>query len=155
MTSTSMDALNQSVKVFKSLPVDDQLAALALIYTEVSGAISSATLKRTSPEVAVEEVHQIEHMSQQEQLLTLRDLLTGAGSSAITLEYQSLDTNTRLSMWYQLAQKMGNALAPAGGLSPIAAIPNEYTVSSQLAEFLNSLKSMDFEHLVSFLSSVV
>lgn len=146
MTSTSMDALNQSVKVFKSLPVDDQLAALALIYTEVSGAISSATLKRTSPEVAVEEVHQIEHMSQQEQLLTLRDLLTGAGSSAITLEYQSLDTNTRLSMWYQLAQKMGNA---------IAAIPNEYTVSSQLAEFLNSLKSMDFEHLVSFLSSVV
>lgn len=146
MTSTSMDALNQSVTVFKSLPVDDQLAALALIYTEVSGAISSATLKRTSPEVAVEEVHQIEHMSQEEQLLTLRDLLTGAGSSTITLEYQSLDTNTRLSMWYQLAQKMGSA---------IAAIPNEYTVSSQLAEFLNSLKSMEFEHLVSFLSSVV
>jgi hypothetical protein len=85
-------------------------------------------------------------MSQEEQLLTLRDLLTGAGSSPITIEYQSLDTNTRLSMWYQLAQKMGNA---------IATIPNTYTVSSQLAEFLNSLKSMDFEHLVAFLSSVV
>ncbi|MBW4640022.1 MAG: hypothetical protein KME05_17690 [Gloeocapsa sp. UFS-A4-WI-NPMV-4B04] len=146
MTSTSMDAQNESVATFKSLPVDEQLAALALIYTEVSGSITSATLKRTSPEVAIQEVHQIEHMSQQEQLLTLRDLLTGAGSSPITLEYQSLDTNTRLSMWYQLAQKMGSA---------IATIPNTYTVSSQLAEFLNSLKSMDFEHLVSFLSSVV
>ena len=146
MTSTSMDAQNESVATFKSLPVDEQLAALALIYTEVSGSITSATLKRTSPEVAIQEVHQIEHMSQQEQLLTLRDLLTGAGSSPITIEYQSLDTNTRLSMWYQLAQKMGSA---------IATIPNTYTVSSQLAEFLNSLKSMDFEHLVSFLSSVL
>ena len=146
MTSTSMDAQNESVATFKSLTVDEQLAALALIYTEVSGSITSATLKRTSPEVAIQEVHQIEHMSQQEQLLTLRDLLTGAGSSPITIEYQSLDTNTRLSMWYQLAQKMGSA---------IATIPNTYTVSSQLAEFLNSLKSMDFEHLVSFLSSVV
>lgn len=150
-----MDAQNESVATFKSLPVDEQLAALALIYSEVSGSITSATLKRTSPEVAIQEVHQIEHMSQQEQLLTLRDLLTGAGSSPITIEYQSLDTNTRLSMWYQLAQKMGSALAQAGGLSPIATIPNTYTVSSQLAEFLNSLKSMDFEHLVSFLSSVV
>lgn len=141
-----MDTQNRSVTAFKSLPVDEQLAALALIYTEVSGSITSSTLKRTSPEVALEEVHQIEHMSQQEQLLTLRDLLTGAGSSPITLEYQSLDTNARLSMWYQLAQKMGSA---------IATIPNNYTVSSQLAEFLNSLKSMEFEHLVSFLTSVV
>lgn len=141
-----MDANNQSVTAFKNLPVDAQLAALALIYTEVSGSITSATLKRTSPEVAVEFVHQIEHMSQQEQLLTLRDLLIGAGSSPITLEYQALNTNSRLSMWYQLAQKMGGA---------IATIPNEYIVSSELADFLNSLKSMDFEYLVSFLSSVV
>jgi hypothetical protein len=141
-----MDANNQSVTAFKNLPVDAQLAALALVYTEVSGSITSATLKRTSPELAVGFVHQIEHMSQQEQLLTLRDLLIGAGSSPITLEYQALDTNSRLSMWYQLAQKMGSA---------IAKIPNEYTVSSELADFLNSLKSMEFENLVSFLSSVV
>jgi hypothetical protein len=141
-----MDTHNQYVAAFKSLPVDEQLVALALIYSEVSGSITSATLKRTSPEVAVEFVHQIEHMSQQEQLLALRDLLAGAGSSPLTLEYQSLDTNSRLSMWYQLAQKMGSA---------IAAIPSDYTVSSQLADFLNSLKSIDFEHLVSFLSSVV
>ena len=141
-----MDANNQSVAAFKNLPVDAQLAALALVYTEVSGSITSATLKRTSPEIAVDFVHQIEHMSQQEQLLTLRDLLIGAGSSPITLEYQALDTNSRLSMWYQLGQKMG---------SVIATIPNEYTVSSELADFLNSLKSMEFENLVSFLSSVV
>jgi hypothetical protein len=141
-----MDANNQYIAAFKNLPVDAQLAALALVYTEVSGSITSATLKRTSPEIAVDFVHQIEHMSQQEQLLTLRDLLLGAGSSPITLEYQALDTNSRLSMWYQLAQKMGSA---------IAKIPNEYTVSSELADFLNSLKSMEFENLVSFLSSVV
>lgn len=146
MTSTNMDAINQSVAAFKRLPVDDQLAALALIYTEVAGSITPSTLKRTSPEVARRFVSQIEEMSEQEQLLALRDLLTGAGSSPITLEYQSLDTNSKLSMWYQLAQGLG---------STIAAIPTDYTVSTEVADFLTSLKSIDFEHLISFLSSVV
>ena len=146
MTSTNTDAINQSVAAFKSLPVDDRLAALALIYTEVAGSITPSTLKRTSPEVAGGFITQIEHMSGQEQLLALRDLLAGAGSSPITLEYQSLDTNSRLAMWYQLAQAMGSA---------IAAIPSDYTVSSEVADFLTSLKSMEFEQLVSFLSSVV
>jgi len=44
--------------------VDDQLAALALIYTEVAGSITPATLKMTSPEVSAEFVTQIEQMSQ-------------------------------------------------------------------------------------------
>jgi len=39
----------------------------------------------TSPEVSAEFVTQIEQMSQQEQLLALRDLLTGAGSSPLHL----------------------------------------------------------------------
>lgn len=146
MTSTNTDPLSQPVAAFKKLPVDEQLAALALIYTEVSGSITPATLKRTSPDVSGGFVTQIEQMSQQEQLLALRDLLTGAGSSPLTLEYQSLDTNSRLAMWYQLAQGLG---------STIAAIPSDYIVSSEVAGFLTSLKSMDFEHLVSFLSSVV
>lgn len=146
MTSSNTDALSQSVSAFKSLPVDAQLAALALIYTEVAGSITPSTLKRTSPEVAGKFVTQIEEMSEQEQLLALRDLLTGAGSSPITLEYQSLDPNSRLAMWYQLAQGLG---------STIAGIPSAYTVSAEVADFLASLKSMDFEHLISFLSSVV
>lgn len=146
MTSNT-EPLSESVAAFKNLPVDEQLAALALIYTEVSGSITQATLKRTSPEVSGKGfVTQIEQMSEQEQLLALRDILTGAGSSPLTLEYQSLDTSSRLSIWYQLAQKLG---------STIAAIPSDYTVSSELAAFLNSLKSMDFENLVSFLTSVV
>lgn len=146
MTSANTDAHNESVAAFKGLAVDDQLAALALIYTEVAGSITSSTLKMTSPEVTGGLITQIEHMSQAEQLLALRDLLAGAGSSPITIEYQSLDTNTRLAIWYQLAQGMGSA---------IAAIPSDYTVSSEVADFLTSIKSIDFEQLTSFLSSVV
>jgi len=52
MTSTNMDAPSESVAAFKNLPVDDQPAALALIYTEVAGSITPATLKMTSPEVS-------------------------------------------------------------------------------------------------------
>lgn len=146
MSSTSTDAQNEPVAAFKSLPVDEQLAALALIYTEVAGSITPSTLKRTSPDISKTFVTQIEEMPEQEQLLALRDMLTKAGSSPLTLEYQSLDDNLKLAIWYQLAQGLG---------STIAAIPSDYTVSSELADFLNSLKSMDFEHLVSFLSSVV
>lgn len=146
MTSTNMDALSQSVAAFKGLPVDEQLAALAMIYSEVAGSITPSTLKRTSPQVSGELIAQIEHMSQQEQQLALRDLLVGAGSSPLTLEYHSLDTNSKLAIWYQLAQRMG---------STIVSIPSEYTVSSEVADFLTSLKSIDFEHLISFLSSVV
>lgn len=146
MSSTNTDAQNESVAAFKSLPVDEELAALALIYTEVAGSITPSTLKRTSPDISRTFVTQIEEMPEQEQLLALRDMLTKAGSSPLTLEYQSLDDNSKLAIWYQLAQGLGNM---------IAAIPSDYTVSSELADFLNSLKSMDFEHLVSFLSSVV
>lgn len=146
MSSTNTDAQNESVAAFKSLPVDEELAALALIYTEVAGSITPSTLKRTSPDISRTFVTQIEEMPEQEQLLALRDMLTKAGSSPLTLEYQSLDDNSKLAIWYQLAQGLGNT---------IAAIPSDYTVSSELADFLNSLKSMDFEHLVSFLSSVV
>ena len=36
MTSNSTDTHNKSVAAFKSLAVDEQLAALALIYSEVA-----------------------------------------------------------------------------------------------------------------------
>jgi len=45
VTSTNTDPLSQPVAAFKKLPVDEQLAALALIHTEVSGSITPATLK--------------------------------------------------------------------------------------------------------------
>ncbi len=146
MTSTNVNPVNQVVAAFKELQVDDQLVALGLIYTEVSGSISATTLKLAESSVAQNLVKQIEQMPQQEQLLALRDILVSSGSSPLTLEYQTLDTTSRLAMWYQMAQEMGEA---------IAAIPKEHTVSAEVAEFLTSLKSMDFEHLISFLSSVV
>jgi len=146
VTFTDADAVDKAVAAFKNLPVDDQLAALAMIYAEVAGSITPATLKMTSPDISAKFVILIEEMSQEEQLLALRDLLLGGGSSPLALEYQSLDTNSRLALWYQLAQRLGNT---------IAGIPSDYTVSSGVADFLTLLKSMDFEHLVSFLTIAV
>lgn len=146
MPSTNIDAHNQPVAAFKNLPVDDQLAVMALIYTEVAGSITPSTIKRTSPEASREIVAQIEHVSAQEQLLAMRDLLVEGGSSPLTLEYQSLDTNSKLSVWYQLAQGLGKEIVP---------IPSDHSISLETADCLNLLKTMDFEQLVSFLSSVV
>lgn len=144
--ATNTGATGQHVAAFKSLPVDDQLATLALIYTEVAGSITPATLKINSSAASIEVVQQIEHMPAQEQLLAMRDLLVAGGSSPLTLEYQSLETNSRLAVWYQLAQELGNA---------IVSIPSDHSISSEAADFLNLLKSVDFEHLVSFLSGAV
>lgn len=144
--ATNTDATEQHIAAFKHLPVDDQLAALALLYTEVAGSITPATLKLNSSAASAEVVKQIKHISAQEQLLAMRDLLVAGGSSPLTLEYQSLEINFRLAVWYQLAQELGNAIVP---------IPSEHSISSESADFLNSLKSMDFEQLVSFLSGVV
>jgi len=79
------------------LPVDEQQLA-ALIHTEVCS-ITPATLKGLHRVWGF--VTQIEQMSQQEQLLALRDLLTGA---VLLSRLPVLDTNSRLAMWYQLAQ---------------------------------------------------
>jgi len=89
MTSTNMDAPSESVAAFKNLPVDDQASGASV--TRSGWLNYTSNFKDDFTRSFCGFVTQIEQMSQQEQLLALRDL---HWSSPLTLEYQSLDTNS-------------------------------------------------------------
>ncbi len=155
MTSASKSE-SQQVQAFKRLNTDEQLAVLALIYNQIADSLPSGSLTGASANGLVT---QVEQLSQQEQLDALRDLLPAqktdqdevvldphpskalvelatGGNTVKTGEYGSLDTDSKLAFWYQLAQKLG---------STVTAIPTDYHVSSEATEFLNSFSRLDRE----------
>jgi len=67
---------NESVATFKSLPVDGQLVALALIYTEVFWFQLHVTLKETSQDLLYKKCIKLSICLSKEQLL--RDFNLGA-----------------------------------------------------------------------------
>lgn len=168
MTSTNMDSINKSVAAFKQLEIDDRLAALALIYQDVAGAVPADALK-ASPEVGGL-VARIQELSQERQVDALRDLLpatkndqnettldpnpakaltelaSSASNTVPTAEYGSMSTESKLAFWYQVAQKLGNG---------IVGIPSDYSPSAKVTELLSSLKSLDTDQKVSFLSQAL
>lgn len=166
MTSASTDSVKQSVAAFKRLNTDDRLAALALIYTKVGGSIPQEAVGTTSPQVSGL-VTQIEQMSQEGQVNSLREILPAEGtdqkeialdpnpSKALTElasgtvlrgQYGSMNTQSKLATWYQLGQKLGSSMA---------GIPSDFSPSSEVTELLNSLGSLDVNQQMSFLSQVV
>ncbi|PPS45066.1 orange carotenoid protein N-terminal domain-containing protein [Chroococcidiopsis sp. TS-821] len=166
MTSANTDVLNQSVKAFKQLDIDDRLAAMALIYQDVASAVP--------PEVGNASevsglVAKIQELSQERQVDALRDLLPASrndqnettldpnpakaltelvsGENTVpTGEYGSMKTESKLAFWYQVAQKLGNG---------VVGIPNDYNPSAKVTELLNSLRSLDTEQKLNFLTQVV
>lgn len=165
MTSANMDTVKQSVQAFKQLSIDDQLAALALIYTKISGSIPSDALGTSASGL----VSQIEQMPQEKQVDALRDLLpaqktdqgevaldpnpskaltelVSGGETVPTGEYGSLSTESKLAFWYQIGKKLG---------STMVAIPSDFSPSSEVTELLSSLGSLDVDQQMSFLSQAL
>lgn len=156
-----IEPVQQAVEALKILPIDDQLAALALVYKEVAGSIPADAGTSSSQVSGL--VSQIGQKPQDRQLDALRDLLTsgkndkgevaldpnpskalgelvtGGGEDIPTGEYGSLDTESKLMFWSQIAQKLGSS------------IPSDFTPSSEVTEVLNSFKSLDEEKRMSFL----
>ena len=166
MTSASMDSVKQSVAAFKSLSTDDRLAALALIYTKAGGSIPKEAVDTTSPQVSGL-VKQIEQMSKEGQVDSLRELLPAEGTdqkeialdpnpakaltelvsgTALRGQYGLMNTQSKLATWYQLGQKLGSSMV---------GIPSDFSPSSEVTELLNSLQSLDVDQQMSFLSQVV
>ncbi|AFZ31614.1 Orange carotenoid-binding protein [Gloeocapsa sp. PCC 7428] len=166
MTSANMDVINQSVKAFKQLDIDDRLAAMALIYQDVASAVPAevgnasevsglvAKIQELSPERQVDALRDLLPASRNDQNETtldpnpskaLTELVSG-GNTVPTGEYGSLKTESKLAFWYQLAQKLGNG---------VVGIPSDYSPSAQVTELLSSLRSLDTEQKLNFLTQIV
>lgn len=166
MTSANMDAVKQSVAAFNRLNTDDQLVALALIYTKAGSSIPKEAVETTSPQVSGL-LTQIEQMSKESQVDALRHLLLAQGTgkeeialdpnpakaltelasgTVLTAQYGAMNTQTKLATWYQIGQKLGSSMV---------GIPSDLSPSSEVTELLNSLQSLDVDQQMSFLSQVV
>ncbi len=145
MTFTK-DNPEQALKLFRNLNVDDQLALLWFIYTKMGDSITPAAPGRAGIDIAESLFNRIKGMSHDEQLQVQRDFLTNANTE-LSREYGSLSDNTKLLLWYRLAQGMESAT--------IVPMPPNYELNSQAKSLLAALEGMEFEQQITFLRSAV
>ncbi len=165
MTATNSNPMKEAGANFFRLEMDDRLAVLASLYTQVAGTIPADALLAMPDKGGADLVKDVQDLSGDEKILALRDLLAAdkndqdetqldpnpskalgellkGGTKIHTGKYGAMKPESRLGFWYQLAERMGSS------------IPSDYKPSSQATELLNSLKSMSKEDLVSFLTQI-
>jgi hypothetical protein len=145
MTFTK-DNPEQALQAFRNLNVDDQLALLWFIYTKMGDSITPAAPGRAGIEIAETLFNRIKEMSHDEQLQVQRDFLSNADTE-LSREYGSLSDNTKLLLWYRLAQGMESAT--------IVPMPPNYELKGEAKELLSAIEGMEFEQQITFLRSSV
>ncbi len=164
MTSAQSDAVKQSVNAFRSLKIEDRLAALALIYKHIAGEIPANAVNNSSKASSV--VTKVGQLSPELQVQSLRDmldsqrqdgdevaldpnpskalaeLLTGSNETLPIDEYSSLGKEDKLAFWYQMGQKAESSIS---SISP----------ASEVTEFLSSLQSLSADDRVAFIDKAL
>ena len=130
---------------------------------QISGSIPADSLPTKSDSVE-DIVEDIEEMSTEDQLSALRDLLPAnktdqdetildpnpakalpellQGETEVPIgEYGKLNAESKLAVWYLLAQKLGNG---------VVAIPSNYKPSTEAMQVFDSLKSLGNEQMANF-----
>lgn len=147
MTFTNIgNNIDEAVAALRRLNVDDQLAVLWFIYTEMKDGITPTPSPSAGLEIAQAIVDNIQYMSREEQLQAQRNIIQGAGTE-INRQYEALNTNGRLGVWYLLAQGMEKGT--------IVPMPPNYKLSSEAQKLLDAIKSVDFEQKTNFMLSAV
>lgn len=151
---------------FKQLLVDDQIAALGYLYQKLGGSLPAIAPSDSVNDLLnmlgdMREGSQIEFMQDvlndrntkpDEVSLdphpskALLELIPGDNVEPPLTQYHKLSPQERLSLWAQLASKMGDE---------VVAMPSDYAVSPEATEVLNSLNSLDTDQTVDFLSHIV
>jgi Orange carotenoid protein, N-terminal len=169
MTSTNVNPSQQAVAAFQRLKIDDRLAVLGLLFTQVADKIPANVTSSLPTENAAELVAQVQKLSSEEQLYALRDLLPAdrhdqdevmldpnpskamvelaqGGNTISTGEYGNMQPEGKLAFWYLLAERLRTAIMD---------LSSQYQPSQQATEVLNSLQSMNTDDLLSFLKKVL
>ncbi|HEY9618696.1 MAG TPA: orange carotenoid protein N-terminal domain-containing protein [Microcoleaceae cyanobacterium] len=130
----------------KRLSTDEQLALLWYIYTELGKAITAAAPGAARLHLAAGLLDQVKQMSYTEQLQFMRDLVNRVSNSA-TRAYGVLSANTKLALWYQLAEWMTQ-----GTVIPM---PSDYRLSTEAETAFVDLKLLDRGQQITILRNVV
>lgn len=141
-----IDVVNSTVNVFQNLSVDDRLAVLWFVYTEMGNSITPAATGAARLQLAEGLLNQIKQMSHDEQLQFMRDL-TAKKNTQNSRAYGILSANTKLAFWYELSELMVK-----GSVVPM---PFNYQLSRDGAQVLESIKELDFGQQITVLRKVV
>jgi len=145
-TTNDVSAYDQGKEAFKSLSVDDQLALLWFVYTEIGRSVTPAAPGAAGSEIAQGLFNQVKELSHEEQLQVQRDIASNA-DTLISREYGSLSPETKLAFWYFLAQGMEN-----GTIIPM---PPNYEFPQEGKDLLEQIKAMEFSQQIDFLRGAV
>ncbi|MGB7442185.1 MAG: orange carotenoid protein N-terminal domain-containing protein [Coleofasciculaceae cyanobacterium] len=147
MTFTNLEQnIEQALKDFGNLTVDDQLALLWFVYESMGESITPAAPGAAASEISEGLFNQVKELSHEEQLQVQRNLLSNQ-NTLISREYGSLSDNSKLLFWYRLAQGMEEGT--------IVPMPDNYESSQQVKKLLTALETIDFEQQITFLRSAV
>lgn len=136
------------IKQLHSLSDDDQLAVLWFLYKDIvkDKITPEAEREGENLEQANSLIDNIKGMSQDEQLQVQKDILAGSDREEFNT-YKSYSSNQKLYFWYQLAAAMEQG--------SVVEFPNDYQLSSEGKDLLNSLETIGFDQQLAIMRDAV
>ena len=145
---TSQTPVNEKVYHLHSLGMDEQLAVLWYVYRDfVKGNITpEAERPDENLDKAEGLIEKVLQMSPEQQLQVQKDIIIGKDGSELQA-YQEYSSNQKLFFWYRLAAEMerGN----------VVRVPDDYQLSPDAQQLLDSVKEMEFSQQLVFIKDVV
>ena len=144
----SQTTAEQKVYHLHSLDMDEQLAVLWYVYQDFVK--ENITPEAERPDENLEKssglIEQVKQMSPEDQLQVQRDLIIGKDRAEFQT-YKEYSSNQKLFFWYCLASEMerGNAVQ----------VPDDYQLSPDAQQLLDSVKELDFTNKLVFIKDVV
>jgi Orange carotenoid protein, N-terminal len=151
------EAVPTVTKQLKSLGVDDQLAALWYIYTEMGKSITPAAPGAARLQLAEGLLQRIKNAPHAEQLQIMQDLVASRKTPE-SRAYGVLSVNTKLAFWYELAEWMRRGIVvpmpsdyryrfPTDGTRAIAAL-SQLEMNQQITVLRNLVAEMGVDPLL-------
>lgn len=145
--NTAVNNTDEAIKIFHGLDIDDQLAWLWYAYKKMGDSITPAAPNAASPDIAEGLFEQVKQQGKDEQLETMRAIARRDSTHAISREYGSLSSDTKLAFWYALALGMDQG--------SIIGMPDDYDFSEKGKDLLAAAETMDFESQITLLRNAV
>ena len=145
---TSQTAAEQKVYHLHSLGVDEQLAVLWYVYKDFVK--DNITPEPERPDENLDKsnelIEKVKQMSAEDQLQLQKDLIIGKDGEEFQI-YQEYSSNQKLFFWYRLAVEMeqGNAVQ----------VPDDYQLSPDAQQLLDSVKTIGFSQQLVFIKDAV
>lgn len=146
MTFSTTSAYDQGKADIQSLSVDDQLALLWFVYTEMGKSITPAAPGASGSDIAQGLFDRVKGLSHEEQLQVMRDIASKTNTE-ISRIYGAMSPETKLAFWYFLAVGMDE-----GTIIPM---PPDYQLPESGKTLLGKIQNMDFQQQIDFLRGTV